>query len=192
MRSLRMVRGVGVTVIAGACALASTSPRNAKADQVPHFGAQRTLGLGPVLGIQGTGATVGAQLDLVGLWLTGGYAPILVFGNKHDALRSLTFDFYSSGQVNADVSIMVYHPKPTVDVGLLLGYRYNTVLAHGIGIGGIAILDFSRSLAGFVLVEPEIFPNAQSQLTSAGYPSDRDAAIPVLQGGTSIGLLFYP
>jgi hypothetical protein len=135
---------------------------------------------------------VGAQLDVVGLWITGGYAPILVFGNKHDAVRSLTFDYFSSGQVNADVSIMVYHPKPTVEVGLLLGYHYNTVLAHGIGIGGIAILDLSPSVAVFAFVQPEIFPDAQSQLTSAGYPGDRDAAIPMFQGGTSVGLLFYP
>jgi hypothetical protein len=172
--------------------VASLSTRIASADEAPHFGAQRTLGLGPVLGFQGMGATVGARLDVVGLWVSGGYAPILVLGNKRDSLRSATFDFYSSAQVNADVSIMVYHPKPTVEVGLVLGYRYNTLLAHGVGVGAIATLDFGPSLAGFAVIEPEIFPDAQSQLTSAGYPNDRDAVLPMLQGGTSIGLLFYP
>ncbi len=189
-----MAKGwAAVTAIAAVCAVASVSTRTASADEpLPHFGAQRTLGIGPVVGIPGAGAIVGAQLDVVGLWVSGGYSPILVFGNKKDTLRSVTFDFFSSAQVNADVSIMVYHPKPTVEVGLVLGYRYNTVLTHGIGIGGIAILDISPWLAGFALVEPEIFPDAQSQLTNAGYPSDRDAVLPFLQGGTSIGLLFYP
>ena len=123
------------------------------------------------------GAALGAQLDVVGLWITGGYAPVLVFGNKYDELRTFTADYYGSGQVAADVTLMLLHPTPKLDAGLLFGYRYNSVLAHGIGFGGIAILDFSPTLAGFLLVEPEVFPDAQSQINAAGYPSDRAASL---------------
>jgi hypothetical protein len=188
-----MVRGrVGIAWLAAACVLGAVARGTASADEPRHFGAQRTLGFGPVLGFDGTGATVTGQLDVVGLWITGGYAPLLIGGNKNDSLRTPTFDFYSSGQIDVDVSILVLRPTPKLDAELLLGYRYNTVLAHGVGVGGVMILDLTPALAGFIAVEPQIFPDGQAQLTGAGYPSDRAASIPWFQGSGSIGLLVYP
>src|SRR5579872_6700721 len=132
-----MVRGrVGITWLVAACVLGALTQGRASADEPRHFGAQRTLGLGPVLGIDGTGATATGQLDVVGLWITGGYAPLLVSGNKNDTLKTPTYDFYSSAQLDLDVSLLVLRPTPKLDAELLLGYRYNSVLAHGIGVGG--------------------------------------------------------
>ncbi|MGH7440677.1 MAG: hypothetical protein ACRENE_33715 [Polyangiaceae bacterium] len=194
-------RRAGVAAIALTCAMAVSAPGAAAADDPPasapaseprHFGSQRSLGFGPIVGLDVLGAAVGAQLDVVGLWITGGYAPVFVFGNRYDELRTFTADYYGSGQVGADVTLMLLHPTPKLDAGLLLGYRYNSVLAHGIGFGAIAVLDFTPSLAGFLLVEPEVFPDAQSQINAAGYPSDRQASLPALQGGASVGLLVYP
>ena len=52
--------------------------------------------------------------------------------------------------------------------------------------------DFSRTVVGFGSYELSFFPQAQDQLTNAGYPTDRDASLPWLQGGINVGLMFFP
>jgi hypothetical protein len=158
-----------------------------------HFGAQRTFGVGPTVGFAtGAGGLAGVVLPPVGLWMSGAYMPLFVFGSKHEAPRALTFNAYSSAQVNADVSILPWRPNDRVDLGLVLGYRYNTVLAHGIGGGFAVTYDLSKAIGLLLAVEYTVFPGAQGQLASVGYPTDRDASLPWLQGGVNVGLVLYP
>jgi hypothetical protein len=159
-----------------------------------HFGGQRSFGLGPNVGFgTGAGATIGTVFDPVGLWLSGGYIPVFVFGNKHDVDKTLTFDAYSSAQIDADVSMMPWHAGKRIDFGLLLGYRYNTLLGHGVSAGPGLQLDLSSALGLFFSITYSVFPAAQDRLAPrAGYPTDRDASIPWLQGGGNLGLIFYP
>jgi hypothetical protein len=157
-----------------------------------HFGVQRTVGFGPAIGLGGSGAMAGAQLAPVGVWVSGGYAPLLVFGNKRDADRTVTFDGYHSAEINADVSVFFLTPSKRIDAGLIAGYRYNSVLSHGVGLGVAMTYDLSPALAVFLSVEDGIFPSANDQLLAAGYPRDRDAALPWLQGGANVGLMIFP
>jgi hypothetical protein len=173
-------------------ALAQTEPA-AGAAAPRHFGGQRAFGLGPILGWGvGAGGTIGAVLSPVGLWLSGGYVPLFVIGNKHDAMKTLTFDAYSSAQLDADISIMPWHAGDRIDFGLIAGYRYNSLLGHGGGGGLVLTYDLSKALAIFGMVAYSVFPQAQDQLASRGYPTDRDAVIPWFQGGGTLGLLVYP
>jgi hypothetical protein len=158
----------------------------------PHFGGQRSIGFGPVLGLStGAGGMVELGLPPVALWLSGGYQPIMVFGNMQGS-RAMTFDFFNSAQFNADVSFMPWHSGPRLDYGLLGGYRYDTVLGHGGGAGGVLTMDLGREVGLFASLELLAFPDAASAIRAQGYPGDRDPALPWLQGGANIGLLTYP
>jgi hypothetical protein len=161
-------------------------------DASRHFGGQRTFAFGPIVGLNGTGALAGAQLAPVGLWVSGGYVPLLVFGNKHDTDRTPTLDAYGSAELNVDVSVLPILASPRIDAGVIAGYRYNSLLAHGVGAGVAMVYDLSPTFAVFLSVECNVFPQAQQQLTNAGYPGDRDPAIPWLQGGANVGLLVFP
>jgi hypothetical protein len=158
-----------------------------------HFGGQRKFGVGPTVGFAtGAGGLAGVVLPPVGLWVSGGYMPLFVFGNEHEASRTLTFNAYSSAQLSADLSILPWRPNDRVDIGLVLGYRYNTVLAHGVGGGFAVTYDLSKAIGLLLTFEYTVFPEAQGQLAGVGYPTDRDASLPWLQGGANVGLVLYP
>lgn len=184
------------------CALASVS-RVAAADPATdprsddesqrHLGGQRSVGLGPTIGWgAGLGGRLGLTLDPVGLWVSGGYMPVFVFGNKRDPDRTATFDAYGTAQVEAMLAFTIIKPSPKIDAGLLAGYKYNSVLASGVGAGVFLELDLAKSMGIFFAVDYAVFPRAQDQLASVGYPNDRDPAIPWFQGGADVGLIFYP
>jgi hypothetical protein len=157
-----------------------------------HFGGQREVGVGGTLGFtNGAGAALDLAWGPFALWLTGGYFPVLVFGNEKIG-RAMTVDGYSSGLIIANAVVMPWHPGSRVDIGLLAGYAYDTLLGHG-GGGGVGVtLDLTRDLAMQFSLEILGFPRAQDNLTAAGYPGDRDAVLPWMQGGGNVGLLFYP
>ena len=189
---LGLVGALSITSARAARAQAA-SEATTDADSPRHFGGQRSFGFGPFLGLSGLGAAAGALIAPVGFWVSGGYVPILVFGNKHDTTRSLTFDGYSSAQLNLDVSVLpMILAGGRIDAGIIAGYRYNTLLSHGFGAGVAITYDFSRTVVGFGSWELSVFPQAQDQLTNAGYPTDRDASLPWLQGGVNVGLMFFP
>jgi hypothetical protein len=148
--------------------------------------------VGVTLGYNGIGGRMAVLLPPVGLWISGGYLPTLVFGSKSDAARPLTLDVYSTAQVNVDLSVTLLRIGPRLDGGLVSGYRYNTLLGHGEGGGITVTYDLSGRLALFWSAEAAVFPRAQARLDEAGYPSDRTAALPWLQWGANVGLLLFP
>jgi hypothetical protein len=137
------------------------------------------------------GAALLARAAPIGLLLSGGYMPLLIFGND-SASDALRVNYYSSAQLNADLAIGPLSRHAKADLSLLLGYRYNSVLGHGVGAGIAIELWLSESVAATVLAGPSLFPSAQSRLDDHGYPSNRDAALPWLQSGAGVALSFYP
>ena len=135
---------------------------------------------------------VGLGLPPVGLWLTGGYEPLLVVGNRNDPGHSVTVDGYGSAQVGADLALTPWHAGTRYDFGAIGGYRYNSVLGHGVGLGAVLTIDLGEALALFFSVEYVAFPRASDGLSSAGYPTDRSATWPWLQGGANVGLVVFP
>jgi hypothetical protein len=110
----------------------------------------------------------------------------------HSTSNAFRINYYSSAQLNADFALGPLLRSAKADLSLLLGYRYNNVLGHGAGAGVAIELWLSESVAGTLLVAPSFFPSAQSQLDDHGYPLDRDAALPWLQGGAGVALSFHP
>lgn len=159
-----------------------------------HFGAQRTFGLGPSLGwANGVGAMGSVELlpSTAKLWINGGYDPIFVYGKKQGSNQS-TADVYNSGQVGGELALTPWHAGTRYDFGFIGGYRYNSVLGHGGGGGGVLTADLTPSLALFFSVELFAYPQANARLASAGYPGDRTAYAPWMQAGGNVGLIVYP
>jgi hypothetical protein len=195
VRVARIAAALTVVVL-----LSQGQARRAWADDEPppaqppprHFGGQRDVGFGGTLGFAtGAGVALDLSWDPLALWLTAGYFPVIVIGNEKVG-KAVTVDGYSSAELVANAVVMPWHPGSRVDIGLLAGYAYDTLLGHG-GGGGVGVtLDLSRTLALQFSFEILGFPRAQDNLTNAGYPGDRDAVLPWLQGGANAGLLFYP
>jgi hypothetical protein len=152
----------------------------------------RSFAIGPIVGVySGFGAAALLRVEPVGLWLSGGYMPLFIVGNESIS-NATQFDFLSSVQVNADGVIGPVSRRGRTDLSLVVGYRHNSVLGHGAGAGIAIEIGIAEHWTATVLVGPSIFPSAESQLDDHGYPSDRDAALPWLQGGASIALAFAP
>ncbi len=159
-----------------------------------HFGGQRHLGFGPTLGVwSGAGGIVGGGGEHVKAWLSGGYSPALIFANARSADRALRFNYYSAYQINADLVVRLLD-RPRADVGLLIGYKFNSVLGHGGGVGLAVLYDLSRHIGLHISGGLALFPSAKNRLDREyGYPADRDPSLtPALQGGMNLGLLYYP
>jgi hypothetical protein len=158
----------------------------------PPVAGQRMVGLGPTLGLQvGTGALI-ALGSPAGVLLSGGYMPILTTANQHETAAA-EFRIYSSAQLNADVAITPWHPSPRSALGVVFGYKFNTLLGHGGGAGVSWAYDLGRKCAFFGLIGASVFPRAEHELIADhGYPTDRDLVLPWLQGGFNAGLMVYP
>jgi hypothetical protein len=152
-----------------------------------------TFGLGPTIGFwSGAGAMVGGGTDVVKVWASGGYAPVMVFANTRTADRAVRFNYYNTYQLNGDLGLGVYH-RPRVELSVLLGYKFNSVLGHGGGAGIGVLYDLGPRLAVMVAAGGAVFPSAQDRLDREGYPADRKPSVtPALQGGANIGLVFFP
>ena len=159
-----------------------------------HFGGQRTVGFGPTLGLSnGSGGVVVVGGDPIGVVVSGGYMPVVVFGNYTLAGRDIRFNYYSSAQANADLLVAPWHIGPRVSLGPSAGYKFNTVLGHGVGAAFNVSFDLSRTLALIGSWGVAVFPGARDGLMqNEGYPADRSPEIPWLQSGVQVGLLVYP
>ncbi|ABC82060.1 hypothetical protein [Anaeromyxobacter dehalogenans] len=155
---------------------------------------QRSFGVGPTLGFwSGAGLLAGGGTGRVKGWVSGGYAPVMVFSNERTPGRDLRFDFYNAYQVNAEVSLRVNGPS-TTEIALLAGYKYNGVLGHGAGGGLRVLFDVGPRAAVELSFGLAVFPEAMDRLErDHAYPSDRDPGLtPSLQGGANLGLLVFP
>lgn len=172
------------------------SSAGVRADPLPVASedAQRFFGIGATIGVwSGIGGIVGGGGDRVKGWLSGGYAPVLVFANARTPDRAPRFNAYNAYQLNGDLEIVAMKRGRT-ELGVLLGYKYNSVIGHGGGaglgvlydLGAKIALDFSGGLA--------VFPSAKDRLDrNFAYPTDRSPSLtPAIQGGANLGLIFYP
>src|SRR5215467_8969018 len=157
----------------------------------PHFGGQRTTGFGPTISLySGLGGLVALGTSDVELWLSGGYMPVLIFANERNSTKDVRTNYYTTAQANADVAIRVLHPSSRLDVFAMLGYKFNTVLGHGLGAGVAVRYDLSATVAALLQIWGfSIFPQATTDrlVTDHDYPTDRDPVLPWLAGGTGVG-----
>lgn len=188
MNTVKPMRNVPVRAFAAAVSSLLLAPALARAEERPL----RPFAIGPTAGFHsGIGASALFRPSPVGLAVSGGYMPVFIFGNESES-KEVRLNYYSSLQLDADVVIGPILRNDKVDLSLILGYRYNSVLGHGAGAGIAIELPLSERWAVAIMIAPSIFPQASDQLAEHDYPSDRDPSLPWLQGGAGAALWFYP
>jgi hypothetical protein len=195
---VRVALGVTIVGLAGD-ALAQAAPsdqgRATDPDQTEVIDGQRSFAFGPTAGFYHTNGLeilLGTRdIAVVG---AGGYTPLLIFWQDRDNLDG-HLDFVSSFQVDADLAIRIFDSGKTM-LGAQPGYRFNSALGHGFGIGGYAARDFSDLVQARVTYGLVVFPDGSNQLLKRDdYDADQvDFGLvgPLLQGGLSLSLMFYP
>jgi hypothetical protein len=187
-------RALFVTMLLGACpGAAQGAMPTAAAEEGAIAPGQHYFGFGATVGFwSGSGAMVGGGSDVVKAWASGGYAPVMVFANERTANRALRFNYYNAYQLNGDLALGVYR-RPRVELSLLLGYKFNSVLGHGGGAGIGVLYDLGPRLGVMMTAGAAVFPSAKDRLDADGYPSDRSPSLtPALQGGANLALIFFP
>lgn len=154
---------------------------------------QRRFGFGPTVGfLSGNGLTMGGGGDVLAGWFTGGFMPLVVFGQATRD-KTVRFNYYNSLQINEDLAFHLFR-RTRLEGSLRVGYKYNTVLGHGGGAGLGVLYDLGARVGLQIAVGVALFPSAKDRLVrDHGYPTDRDPSFPpALQGGGNIGLVFFP
>jgi len=159
----------------------------------PQGSGQRAFAIGPTVGFwSGLGGIAGGGGETVKAWVSAGYMPVLVVANARTADKAVRLNYYGAYQLDGDLTLRVSRRART-EVGLLLGYKYNSVIGHG-GGGGVRIVhDVSERVGLEISVGLALFPSAKDHLDrDHGYPADRVPVAPGLQGGANVGLLLFP
>jgi hypothetical protein len=169
---------------------AEPAPPSAVAAAPPpeHRGLSLLLNAGAYQGF-GAGLAFGSR-DL-GVRASAGWAPLLV------ALRGTGTElkFYSALLVSSDLYLRILSPRPTSQIGGVMGYRYSSLLGHGLAVGGYAQFALSRaidlSLSGGFLV----FPDGEGRLKrDQNLPSSTSFSFPGpnVNFALGAGLAFFP
>lgn len=178
-----------------ASAVVAVSSAHAQAPGVteptPSHG-QRSIGVGAEIGANGLGAAVHAGSPTLGLYLTAGVMPVLVFGNERNATRTPDMEAYGTFELTADLYALLAQPSPRSAIGLCAGYNHNSLLGHGGNLGIAVRHDLGDKVALTVFGGLVVFPSAKNQLLMHSYPANVDPMLPELQGGINVGLVFYP
>jgi hypothetical protein len=163
------------------------------AAELPRWGGERG-NIGALLHIgdySGFGAGVTAGTPAVGLRASAGWTPVLLFttGNTSD------LKLYSSLQISPDVYVRLFHPRPTTHVGLQGGYRYSTLLGHGLALGGYAQFGLSGAIDGLISAGLLVYPDGEDHLKrDENLPGGTEFSFPgpSVNFGVSLGLAFFP
>ncbi len=144
------------------------------------------LQIGPFSGFGG-GVQVGT-LDF-GLRAAAGWTPVLL------AVTGTTTDlkFYGGGQISPDLYVRLVSPRETTHIGAQGGYRYNSLLGHGLAVGGYAQFGVSPAIDCLISAGLVIYPDGENHIKkeeSALAGAQFAFPGPSVNFGISVGLLF--
>jgi hypothetical protein len=165
------------------------APPTATAAAPEHRGLSLLLNAGAYHGFGG-GVAFGTRE--VGVRGSAGWAPVLIVLRNGS---STDLKLYSSLLVGSDVYARLLSPRPTSDIGALVGYRYSSLLGHGLALGGYAQFALSRAVdvnisGGFL-----IFPDGENRLKrEENLSSSTDFSFPGpnVNFAVGAGLAFFP
>ena len=193
-RTRRRLAGQLATLLVLATVSSAAAAATAEDSDATAPPGQRRFGVGATAGVYaGTGITMGGGGRLLKGWFSAGYIPVLVFANARTNDHAMRFNYYTSYQINEDLALHLL-TLPRVELALIIGYKYNTVLRHGGGIGVGGAYALGRRVGLQMSAGVALFPHAKDHLDhDQGYPVDRVPALtPALQGGVNVGLVFFP
>jgi hypothetical protein len=163
-------------------------------DRARSLLAQRNFALVFVaLAYDGFGLGIRAGGARVGLDLSGAFRPVFTtYSRDPDQFPKLRL--LSGFQVNAGFYLGLYRPNARTDLGIALGYKYHTLLRHGVGAAFYLKRDLGARFSLQFFVGPAVFPKAESAIRDktdwAG--GSVSSGIAWHQGGVGVSLAFYP
>jgi hypothetical protein len=140
----------------------------------------------------GLGARVGTPR--IGLDLSAAYVPTLATYSQ-DTQHAPKYKLLSALQANATAYFGLYRASPRTDIGISAGYKYNTVLKHGVSAAFYTQYDIAEHWALHMFVGPAIFPRADRGIRDkAGWPDQGSvgSGLSWMQGGFGLSLAFFP
>jgi hypothetical protein len=168
--------------------------RNESGAAAPNIAGQRDFGVfATALSFDGFGLGVRGG-SRIGLDASFGWSPIVatwVPNGSHD----IHFKVLSSLQFNASVFWAFYRASARSDLGILITYKYNTLVQHGVGAAFYAQYDLAEHWALHFFVGPAIFPAAEDRIRrEAGWPSDGllSSGLSWLEGGIGVAIACFP
>ena len=99
----------------------------------------------------------------IGFDLSAAYRPIFVTYTS-DPERFPKLALLEGYQLNASLYVGVYRPNARTDLGFTLGYKYNTLLRHGVGAAFYVSRELSRHFVFCFVVGPAVFPRAEREV----------------------------
>ena len=163
-------------------------PQTHEQPRPEHRGLSLLLSAGPYYGF---GSGLGFGTRDVGVRGLIGWSPVIVaIENPSSELK-----LYSSVMVGPDLYFRLLKPRTATDLGGLVGYRYDSLLGHGVAVGGYAQVELSQILDVNVSVGFLFFPDGEDKLrqeenlsssTTFSFPG------PKVNFGINVGLAFFP
>ena len=153
---------------------------------------RRILGLMLHIGqLVGFGGGVQAGSRDVGLRASVGWVPMLLAVTNPN--QTTDFKFHGAFMVAPDAYLRLATARKTTYVGAQAGYRYNSLLGHGLAAGGYVEFALGK-MEGLVSAGLMVFPDGENRVR-------RDERAPGLQFsfpgpsivfGASLGLVIFP
>jgi hypothetical protein len=138
-----------------------------------------------------TGVGGGLRLgNRVGLLGSVAWEPLFV--QYADARSSEHFKLFNTLQVNANAYVEFWHPTPRSDVGLMGGYRYDSLLGHGGDFGFMGEYALSKHVGLQLLAGIAVYPEGDQLLQKRLASSDEVKGSPWVQAGANIGFVLFP
>jgi hypothetical protein len=173
-----MVKGMMVAVLLVGPGVARGEPAQAAAPE------QRSIGFGPEIGVIGIGGAIHAGGPAYGASLAASVMPVII-------VQPSTIDLFATADVRADLYAYAAGSERG-HFGPLAGASYNTLLGAGFNLGAGGTVRMGRKVELSLKWVFIIYPDANSRLLGHIEAAQGEPTRPWLQGGGSIGLLFYP
>jgi len=145
------------------------------------------------------GSYSGFGLGLRGGWLRvgldGSFAYLPVFATySSDPEKFPEFKLLSSFQGNASLWIGLHRLDAKTDLGIAFGYKYNSLLRHGVSVAFYMQRELGAHWALQGFVGPNIFPEAEDQIRQkTGWGAGSvSSGIAWHQAGLGLSLAFFP
>ena len=144
-----------------------------------------------------SGFSGGVQLGTqdVGVRALAGYSPVLIAIQESSTRGELKF--FSGYLLAPDLFVSLLPAADWARVGAECGYRYHSLLGHGLALGGFGAFRISRKLEGTVFGGLLVFPHGEDELRRqrpGEIPPGVDTVFPGanVNWGVNVGLSLFP
>jgi hypothetical protein len=141
------------------------------------------------------GIAVGARLGGTKLGFEGSiaYAPVISTYRKEELLSTRLF-YIHAAQLNAGLFVVLWRGA-RAQVGITAGYKWNSVLTHGVGFGLYANYELSKSWGARIIGGPVFFPGGARTVRDTSFIPEGGRVShysTTIHSGLNFGLVWYP